>query len=435
MSLRCGVQCWTQDYNHSMARMRLLQPAFPIIIALLVGLQLMESSRVWIILLVGFGGIFVTAYFWALTLGRNFHLRRENNLGWVQVGGQIEERFTLSNDSLVPAPWIQFIDQSTLPEFNASRSTGLGTEFFDQWTINATCKQRGLFYLGDAKIQTGDPFGIFDVTIHVPQRTSILVLPQVTTLPDLSITPAGSFGDGRPRRNAPEQTIHASTVREYAYGDSTRLIHWPTTARTKKVFVRLLESAPEGNWWILLDLDKQYMLGKGWDSIEEQSVALAASLTDTGLRTRKSVGLISNGAEFTWLTPKKSEGQRWEVMQALALAKPSEFGLSTVLERIKPSLGKHHSLIVITTSTKLDWLQTLLTLTKSGIMPTIILLDGSTFGVQGSAENTAAVLMQHNFTCHIIPRGTIKPPKALPQQRGNWKWRSLSTGEIVLVQN
>ena len=420
-----------------MARMRLRQPAFPIIIAFLLGLQLMEASRVWTILLVGFGGMFVTAYLWAWTLGRNFHLRRENNLGWVQVGGQIEERFTLSNASLVPAPWIRFIDQSTLPEFNASRLTGLGAEFFDQWNVSATCKQRGLFYLGDAKIQTGDPFGIFDVTIHAPQRTSILVLPQVATLPELLITPAGSFGDGRPRRNAPEQTIHASTVREFAYGDSTRLIHWPTTARTKKVFVRLLESAPEGNWWILLDLDKQYMLGKDWDNIEEQSVALAASLTDTGLQTRKSVGLISNGAKLTWLTPKKGEGQRWEVMQALALAKPSEFGLSTVLERIKSSLGKHHSLIIITASTKLDWLQTLLPLTRGGTrsVPTIILLDGSTFGIEGPAENTAAALLQHNIACHVIPRGTIKPPKALPQQRGNWKWRSLSTGEIVLVQN
>jgi uncharacterized protein (DUF58 family) len=420
-----------------MARIHLRQPVFPIIIAFLLSLQLMESSRVWMILLVGFSGMFISAYFWVWILGRNFQLQRENNLGWVQVGGQIEERFTLSNTSSLPAPWVQFIDQSTLPEFYASRSIGIRAEYFDKWSVIATCKQRGLYYLGDAIIKTSDPFGIFDVTIHAAQRTSILVLPQIATLPDLMIAPTGSFGDGKPRRNAPEQTIHASTVREYSHGDNMRLIHWPTTARTNKVFVRLLESAPEGNWWILLDLDKQFMLGKGWDSIEEQSVVLAASLADTGLRARKSVGLISNGAEFTWLPPKKGGTQRWEIMQSLALARPSEIGLSTVLERIQPTLGKHHSLIIITASTKDDWLKALLPLTRSGArsISTVILLDGSTFGGEISAENTAVALKQLNIICHVITRGTINPPETSPQQSGKWKWRSLPTGEVVLTQN
>jgi uncharacterized protein (DUF58 family) len=420
-----------------MTRIQLRQPILPILIAFLLGLQLMQPSRTWTVLLVAFTGTFVSAYLWARSLGSNLQLRRETRLGWVQVGGQVEERITLSNTSLFPAAWIQFEDQSTLPDFNASRSTSISAGFFDQWTLTATCKQRGFFYLGGAKILTGDPFGIFEVTIHASQRTSILVLPQVATLPELRIAPSGSFGDGQPRRNAPEQTIHASTVREYAYGDSTRLIHWPTTARTNKVFVRLMESAPEGDWWILLDLDKHNMLGKGWDSIEEQSVTLAASLTDKGLRARKSVGLISNGAELTWLTPKKGEGQRWEIMQALALARPSELGLSTVLERIRPSLGKHHSLIIITASTKLDWLKTLLPLAKRGTrsVPTVILLDASTFGGEVSAENVAANLEQRGIKCHIIPRGLIELPKTPAQQHVHWTWHSTPTGEIVPIRN
>jgi uncharacterized protein (DUF58 family) len=213
------------------------------------------------------------------------------------------------------------------------------------------------------------------------------------------------------------------------------LIHWPTTARTNKVFVRLLESAPEGNWWILLDLDKTCMFGKGWEGIEEQSVALAASLADAGLRARKSVGLVSNGKELTWLAPQKGGGQRWDIMQALALAHPSEINLNTVLERIKPSLGKHHSLIIITASPKDDWLEKLLPLIKSGITPTVILLDVSNFGSESSADDTAATLRQLNIVCHVIPRGSIKPPETSPRQNGQWKWRSLPTGETVLVQN
>src|SRR5258706_7448934 len=99
----------TKGYNRSMTRLRLRQPSFVIIMAILLVLQLTQSSQAWTILLVGFSGMFVTAYFWASTLGRNMNLRRENNLGWVQVGGQIEEHFTLSNNSLLPAPWIRFV--------------------------------------------------------------------------------------------------------------------------------------------------------------------------------------------------------------------------------------------------------------------------------------------------------------------------------------
>ncbi len=417
-----------------MVRLRLRKPIFPILIAFLIGLQLMDPSRAWTILLVGFAGIFVIAYLWARALGRDIQLRRETRLRWVQVGGQIEERVTLSNVFSFPAAWVEFIDQSTLPGFNASRSTSINAGYFDQWTLAATCKQRGLFYLGGAKILTGDPFGIFEATIHDSQRTSILVLPQVAVLPELQIAPSGSHGDGQPRRNASEKTIHAATVREYTHGDSMRMIHWPTTARANKLFVRLMESTPEGDWWILLDLDKQYMLGEGWDSIEEQSVTLAASLADRGLSLRKSVGLIGNGSELTWLIPKKGEGQRWEIMQALATAKPGELDLCTVLEHThsEPSLGRSHSLIIITASTKLDWLKTLLPVTKRNTrsVPTTMLLDLASYG-EPPAENTAIALVERGLICHVIPRGMVELPNLDQVDIVKGTWQTTSTGDLI----
>lgn len=418
-----------------MMRIRLRQPIFALLIGVFFILQLLQPSRTWMFLFTVFSGVFISAYLWARSLGASLQLRRETRLGWIQVGGQIEERITLSNTSVLPAAWIQFEDRSTLPEFNASRSTSISAGYFDQWNVTAACKQRGLFYLGGADILTGDPFGIFEITIHASERTSILVLPQVVTLPDFLIMPSGSFGEGQPRRNAPEQTIHASTVREYVNGDSVRMIHWPTTARTNKVFVRLMESTPAGDWWILLDLDKKNIFGEGWNSIEEQSVTLAASLTSMGLRNRKAVGLITNSKDPAWIHPQKGEGQRWEIMQSLALAQPGELSLEKTLERIQPSLGKYHSLIIITASTKTDWLKSLLPIIKRGIVPTVLLLDSSTFGGKESPELVAAALEGRGINYHIIPRGLLEPPKTLPRQQNNWKWRTTSTGEIVPISS
>jgi uncharacterized protein (DUF58 family) len=410
-------------------QIRLRQRAFPYIIALLFIIQINQASRPWSILFFALTGLFVISWFWTRTLGHNISVRRETRLGWVHVGSAIEERITLSNASLMPAAWADFIDRSTLPDFDGNHSTSISAGSFDQWIVHASCNQRGLFSLGDALIQTGDPFGIFDVTIHASQRTSLLVLPRVSSLPEFSITPAGSYGDGKPRRNALQQSVHVSTVREFAQGDGVRQIHWPTTARTQKVHVRLMESAPEGDWWILLDLHERAMIGRGWHSVEEQSVALAASLAEYGLRSRKSVGLVTNSEEAGWVQPGKGGGQRFEILQALALAKPGDRSLTAFLERMHPSLGRHHSLIVITASTTTSWLKTIPSLLKRGIVPTVILMDPSTFGSDESMAGVQATLTQRGVRYHLVPNGLISPPQQEENpSAGKWTWRATASG-------
>lgn len=434
--LKEGAGEISPSYNRRMnQQVKLRQPLIAWITALLLGLQLVDPSRVYTILLVTFGGIFIFAWVWARSLGKEIQLRRETRLSWVQVGGHIEERLTLSNTSLFPAPFIQFIDHSTMPDFNAGKSTSISAGGIDQWTVSTFCKQRGMFSLGDAQVITGDPFNIFEVTLHASQRTSILVLPQPATLPEFSIAPSGLLGEGQPRRNAPQQTMHASTVREFAEGDSTRLIHWPTTARTDKTFVRLMENAPEGAWWILLDLDQNNMHGEGWDSIEEQSVSLAASLTDLGLRERKSVGLISNGAELAWLPPQKGEAQKWEILQALAVSRPGQLPLASLFDKMQTSLGKHHSLLIITACTQVSWIKSLPLLLKRGILSTAFVMDPSGFDQNQSMEAVLFTLGQNNIRHHVIPRGMIEPPKLNPSPSSTWKWRATPTGQFMPVKN
>jgi len=411
-------------------QIRLQQNAIPVIVAFLIGLQLIEPSRIWMILLGGIGGAWLAAYLWSLSLGRNLRLRRETRFGWEQVGGQIEERFTLSNHSLFPALWVNLIDESTLPGYRIDDTFRIGSGSFAQWSSTGICARRGLFHLGGAVLQTGDPFGIFRVAIHDHFRTPLVVLPQLIELPLLRITESGYQGQGRPRPNAPAQSISSSNVREYRPGDSIRLIHWPTSARMNEIFVRQMESAPEGDWWILLDLDRHTMAGEGWDSVEEQSVSLAAALADSGLRAHRSVGLISSGAELAWLPPRKGEGQRWEILYALALAQPGSRELANLLEHVRSMLGQHRSLVVITASAKLDWMKTLQPLPKKGIIPTVLMLDPATFGGMHTTRPSAAALQQHGISCHLITRDMLGRSQVQPGARPNWKWQHTPGGMV-----
>ncbi len=416
------------------SNIRLRQTALPLIVAFLLGLQLMDPSRVWTILLGGIGGACLVAYFWALSLGRSLHLKREAHFGWERVGGHIEERFTLSNHSLFPAPWVNLKDQSTLPGYNIDNTFRIGGGTFALWNSTGICAQRGLYYLGGAILETSDPFGIFQVTINVHNRTSLMVLPQLIDLPPLHVSESGFQGEGRPRPNAQRQSISAANVREYQPGDGVRMIHWPTTARMNKVFVRQVESAPEGDWWILLDLDHRAMLGEGQDSVEEKSVSLAASLADFGLRAHKSVGLIGNGNDLAWLPPQKGEGQRWEIMHALAMAKPGDLELADLLERARPNLGRRHNLVIVTASPKLDWLKTIQPLSKKGIVPTILLLDPVTFGGTHSNQATASTLKERGIACRLISREMLHQTETQKSERADWKWRHTPSGQIVPTQ-
>jgi uncharacterized protein (DUF58 family) len=416
-------------------RIKLRQPHIAWIIIVLLGLQINEASRVYTILLVTFGGIFLISYFWSRSLGREIQLRRETRLTWVQVGGHIEERLTLSNTSLFPAAYVQFIDHSTMPEFHAGKITSISAGGIDQWTVSAFCRQRGMFALGDAHMISGDPFGIFEVTIHASERTSILVLPQPATIPEYNIAPSGVLGEGPPRRNSPQQTMHASTVREFAEGDSTRLIHWPTTARTSKTFVRLMESAPEGDWSILLDLDQRCMRGAGWDSIEEQSVSLAASLTELGLHARKSVGMVANGRELAWIRPQKGDGQKWEILQALAVASPGPLTLAAMFDKMQVALGKHHSLLIITACTEVGWIKSLPSLVKRGVIPTVLLMDPTSFDENESIEKVVSMLGQQGIRHYIIPHGLIEPPQIDPAPSDKWTWRATPGGQFIPIRS
>lgn len=386
-------------------------------------------------LLVGLGSVWLIAFLWSRQLSGHLKLIREMRYGWAQVGDALEERFTLQNESALPATWVEIEDCSTLPGYNASLATGAEAHGSNHWRKQGTCSRRGLYMLGNTLLHTGDPFGIYTVTITDPAQVSLMVMPPVVPLPTLEIVPGGYGGEGRPLPNAPEDTVDASSVREYVAGDSVRLIHWKITARHGKPFVRLFDGTPASDWWILLDLHDAVQTGMEQDSTEENGVILAASLADHGLREHLGVGLVVNELHLDWLPPRGGAGQKWEILRRLAIAKKGETSLNEVLERIRPNLGRNSSLLIITPSVEIDWLETLPHLRWRGIMPTVFSLNARSFG--GDKDNSAllAALQKMSVPHFDIPREMLDRPEATPGKRGQWEWRISPTGRAIPVHS
>lgn len=415
------------------SEIRLNAKAFPILAALALLMQFIDPSRVWVILLIVMGGTWLFCFWWVRGLARSLTFKREMRFGWAQVGDKLEERFTLTNSFNLPAVWVAVEDLSTLPDHYASLATGVDGNSSSQWKIVSQCTHRGVFTLGNTKLETGDPFGIYTLTFEDPSSSIIVVMPPVVSLPRFNILTSGWAGDGRPSPRSLEETTNASHTREMVSGDSIRLVHWGTSARKNKLHVREFDGTHAGDWWVLLDLHKDSQAGTGWDSTEEHAVILASSLINQGLNEDHSVGLAINGRETAWRIPRRNEYQSRSLLKALAIATPSEHPLKEFIQRNSKSLGRRSSLLIITASTDATWVESLIPLMRRGILPTIFLMDVNTFGAQADLQPLTATLAGLGVPCHIIPKELIDTRQARPGHAGEWEWRVTGTGKAVAV--
>ncbi len=415
-------------------RLKLNSRLLPVLVGLLVLAQLIVPFRGWIILLVGLGGGWLISYLWVRSLAYSLRLTRETRFGWAQVGDRLEERFTLVNQGWAPAVWVEVIDHSTMPNYQVSRVTGVGGNSMNRWQTQSICQRRGLFTLGPTSLETGDPFGLYTVSLHYPNLATLTVTPPVVPLPTIEVAPGGRVGEGRPRANTLERTVSAATVREYVPGDTLNWIHWRTSAHRNSLFVRLFDSTPAGDWWIFLDLEQRVQAAQAEAATEEHGVILAASLADQGLRWGRAVGLVTHGDNLAWLPPQTGAGQRQEILRTLALVNPGPRPLAELLTRVRPTFGRQTSLILITPAASGDWIEALVPLLRRGAVATVLLLDPVTFGGIGEASGTLALLTNLGVTRYLITPDLLDRPEARPGQQGTWEWRIMPTGRAIPVR-
>ena len=397
-------------------------------------MQVLDPSKVWVILMIALGGTWLFCFWWTRGLQRSLHFEREMRFGWAHVGDRLEERFTVRNDFVMPATWLTILDHSTLPDHHASIATGVESAGTSQWKINTQCTRRGVYTLGATTLETGDPFGLFTLTLEDPTSSTLAVMPPIIPLPEFQILSSGWSGDGRRHPRSFEETINASHTREMAPGDPMRLIHWKSSARHDQLLVHQFEGNPAGEWWMLLDLDRQCQHGEGFDATEEHAVILTASIAARGLQAEHPVAIAINGQEAAWLPPRRNEYQQLAILKALAIANPSELGLSHYLERIGGFVSNRSSLLIVTANANPDWTTSLLPVMRRGVLPTVFLLDPNSYGVAVNLASFTHTLESLNIACHVISRQLFGRQQSQPGQEGHWEWRVSGTGKAVAVK-
>jgi uncharacterized protein (DUF58 family) len=406
----------------------------PGITLLAILLQILFPFKGWTILATGFGGMWGLAFLWATAIQKGLHIRREIRFGWMQVGDHVQEKISLENRSRFPAPWVKVFDHSEMPGYSINKVTTIGSKWYSPWISRGVCERRGVYTLGPTSLEAGDPFGIFTVRVDYQETVTMMVVPPVVSLPRIEIAAGGRTGEGKSTSSGMERTIVAGGVREYIPGDSLRWLHWPTTARMGKPFVRMFDYSPSSNWWILLDMDAEVQAGTGQLSTEEFGVILAASLVNEGLEKGKKVGLISYGKELIWHQPGEGDGHLWETLRALAEVRPGGPTLPIMLDKIRNSLEGRTSLVIITPNIDPIWLNNLGYLQRKGVVPTVLLLNPSGFGGHGNPATIQGRLLymgikHYNITDKFQDLSQPEPNGGQIQSRGRLRnyspiWRN-----------
>ncbi len=408
------------------------RPLFAILVILLV-LSAVDDYAGWRFLLAGLAAAWGVSYLWARSLAQGLSFTREMRFGWAQVGDRLEQRFTLTNRSPLPALWVELVDHSNIPALHAGLATGIDGDATTSWRNSGLCTRRGLFTIGPTTLRTSDPFGLYTVELHDPHSVQLMVTPPVVPLPHIEVAAGGRAGLGRPRPNAPERTVSAAAVRPYLPGDSLRWVHWRTSARRNALHVRNFETTPSGDWWIVLDADQRVQAGEGARSTIEHGAILTASLADHGLRLSRAVGLVACGEPLAWLPPRQGDPQRWAILRALALLTPAQQSLAGLLASLGGNLGRQASLVILTPDASGSWLEALLPLVWRGAVPTVLLLDPAAFGGSGEAASLSRALLHQGIPCYRITPDLLDRPEARPGHRGKEEWRISPRGRAIRI--
>lgn len=198
--------------------------------------------------------------------------------------------------------------------------------------LRLTPKRRGYLRLRGLWLTRPDPLGLTRVRVPILQEQSLLVLPKRYPAPMLSLPGHRRYQPGGWRLAAAVgESQEFIGLREYRAGDSPRLIHWPSWARTGEPVVKEYQDEYFTRHALVLDTFADTSSHDGF----EAAVSVAASLCDRIGDGDSLLDLLFVGAEPYCLTGGRGLAGTAQFLEVLACAKPCE---TQPFERLQQAL-------------------------------------------------------------------------------------------------
>src|SRR4030042_5247715 len=356
-----------------------------LIILMVIGIVIKESFLITLS-----ASVFVivgVAWWWNshslvnVTYQRRFHFTR----GY--PGERIKLEVEVENRKLLPISWLRIqddwdravgpIDKDVLAPSHLQDRGFLTNIYSMRWyekarrTYTLLLEKRGIYAIGPARLDSGDIFGIFEKSKEIKQNQYLTVFPTLHPYANLDFPAEDPFGDRRSVRRIFEDPNRPMGVREYRPEDSFRRIHWPATARTGKLQVKVYQPTTGQVMMLCLNVSTFTRHWEGvYPALLEYLIQVAATLVDEGIREGYKVGLVANGClahadQPFRIPPGRSPQQLSILLQALAgVTSVVTSNFDRFLLREVPRIQYGATLMILTSITTTELASTLLQLKR-----------------------------------------------------------------------
>jgi uncharacterized protein (DUF58 family) len=247
-------------------------------------------------------------------------------------------------------------------------------------------RKRGVYQIGPVRLDSGDLFGFYEKSKETGPLDRLTVFPQL--IPEIidELPAEDPFGDRRSRRRLFEDPNRPMGVRAYHPEDSFRRVHWPATARTGQLQVKVFQPTSGQVMVICMNVAT---FSRHWEGVYpellEHMIQMAATLVNQGLQDGYKVGLISNGClahadQPFRIPPGRSPQQLINLLEALAAVTPIVTApFERFLVREAPRIPFGATLVILTATTGTELAQALLQLKKHERKITVFCLADEPF--------------------------------------------------------
>ena len=195
-------------------------------------------------------------------------------------------------------------------------------------TSRIRCYRRGLHHFGPVSVESQVPFGLFRRRKRRAAPLSILVYPRVYPLRRLTLVEGSRGLSNSPQKARSGQEVVGS--RYYTPGDPLKHIHWPNTARLRRLAVKEMEDTAERALTVAFDTRQAFGLDR--ETTLEYSIKLAASVELYALKKGESVQLLAGELQGEW-----TDVEAYLRELALLEASPESPGLASALDTVPGS--------------------------------------------------------------------------------------------------
>ncbi len=208
-------------------------------------------------------------------------------------------------------------------------------------------------------------------------------------------------------------------VRDYAWGDNPRHIHWTATASTGQMLVKQFESAIARETAVFLNMIREDYARAEQYTGTELAITVAASLANhivmvdnlpVGLHTM-ALDPLTGGVQSFSLPPRKEREQLLRILDVLARIESAEAAQADMsfpawVQRESVHLSWGATLVVIVNQLSEPLLHTLQHVRQSGFKPALVLVRGNRNDLAIRQLNVPVIDIWEEKDIEVWPRVT-----------------------------